>query len=140
VKRSNRKFVVKAAGRRKKRTEKVDYVYDIKSMLQAGIIAFLFALIVLVGTRSIRPVSSFNTGYVGNKYKELSAAAMSTLITDGFRGFSRYSNDTGGLDSGKLGDVSSVRIDGQTDLVIQYTPYSTDTVYLRSFIGIHGRA
>jgi transglutaminase-like putative cysteine protease len=135
VKRSSNKYVIKTTGRKKHRKEYVDYVYDIKSMLQAGALAFLFALIMLVATRSVRPISNFNVGYQGNEYKELTASGISTFITEGFKGFSRYTNDTGGLDSGKLGEVSTVRLDGQTDLILQFTPYSTDTIYLRSFVG-----
>jgi transglutaminase-like putative cysteine protease len=135
VKRSSRKYIIKTTGRKKRRKENVDYVYDVKSMLQAGVLAFLFAAAVLIVTRSVRPVDSFNVGYEGNKYKEISMSDISTLLTDGFRAFSRYSSDTGGLDSGKLGEVSTVNVDGQTDLVLQFTPYSTGTIYLRSFIG-----
>jgi transglutaminase-like putative cysteine protease len=135
VKRSSAKYIIKKTGRKKHKKENVDYVYDVKSMLQAGILAFVFAAIVLICTRSVRPVESFNVGYQGNKYKEITMSGFTTLLTEGFSGFNRYSQDTGGLDSGKLGEVSSIRLDGQTDLILQFTPYSAGTVYLRSFVG-----
>ena len=135
VKRYSNKYTVKMVGIGKKKTETIDYVYDIRSMLQAGLMAFVFVLLMIIGIRSVRPVDSFNTGYTGNKYKELSMAGLSVFMTDGFSGFRRYTNDTGGLDSGKLGTVSTVRIDNQTDVIIQFTPYSMDTVYLKYFVG-----
>ena len=47
----------------------------------------------------------------------------------------RNSANTGGLANGKLGGVSDVTLDGQTDLVITFAPYSTNRIYLKAFVG-----
>lgn len=122
----------KKAGKRKK---EISYVYDVKAMLQAGVIAAVFIAVSVTVISSFRPKENFNAGYRGNKYKELSMAAVSTLLVDGWSGFYRSSNDVGGLSSGRLGDVSSIYLDHQTDLVVQVTPYSYDMIYLKSFVG-----
>lgn len=43
--------------------------------------------------------------------------------------------NTGGIAEGQLGGVSSVITDGETDLELIFTPYSTDTIYLKAFVG-----
>lgn len=48
--------------------------------------------------------------------------------------FDRYDN-VGGLGDGRLGGVSSVRPDFQTDLTVRFVPYNYDTVYLKAFTG-----
>lgn len=134
VKRSNMVFEKK--GRQKKKTNReISYVYDVKAMVQAGITAAIFVIAAVTAVSSLRPKENFNAGYTGNKYKELTMAAMSTLLVDGWSGFYRTTDDTGGLNSGQLGAVSTVRLDYQTDLIVQVTPYSYDTIYLRSFVG-----
>lgn len=69
------------------------------------------------------------------KYKEASDEYVKDFIALGFLGFFNQYESTGGLNGGRLGGVSSVRADGQTDITISYAPGSLDTVYLRGFIG-----
>lgn len=118
-----------------KRKKEISYVYDVRAMLQAGATVVAFIAISVTVISSFRPKENFNAGYRGNKYKELSMAAVSTLLVDGWSGFYRNSDDVGGLSSGRLGDVSSIYLDHQTDLVVQVTPYSYDMIYLKSFVG-----
>ncbi len=130
IKRSNSKFVVR--GKKKK---EFFYNYDIKALSQAALITFLFVAGVVSIVSTVKPKENFNVGYKQNKYKELSMAAVSILLTDGWEGFFRYGQDRGGMNSGKLGSVSSIRLDYQTDLIIKMTPYSYDTLYLKNFVG-----
>ncbi len=130
VKRSNSKFIVR--GKKKK---EFFYNYDIKALSQAALVTFIFVASVVSLVSSIKPKENFNVGYKQNKYKELSMAAVSILLTDGLEGFFRFGQDKGGMNSGKLGAVSTVRLDYQTDLMIKFTPYSYDTLYLKSFVG-----
>lgn len=131
VKRDNRVF----AERGKRNHKEISYVYDSRAMLQGGTIICVFVLLVVTVANTFWPKNTFNNGYKVNKYKELTMAAVGTLLVDGLEGFIRHSSDVGGLDSGRLGDVSSIHLDHQTDLVVQVTPYDYEMIYLRSFVG-----
>ena len=112
----------------KEKKHEISYVYDVKSMIQAGIFTVVFCMIVAVLVSTVRPKERFNTGYQVNKYKDISMEAISILLVDGISGFYRQHKDVGGLNSGELGTVSSVRVDNQPDLSVQMTPYSTKTM------------
>ncbi len=131
VKRSSARFCVQ--GKKKK---EVAYVYDVKAMLQAGVLAVVSAILVTTMAGSFRPKDTFNVGYTGNKYKKLTMAAMSTLLVDGFEGLYHRTGTNGGVGGGKLGDVSTVYLDNQTDLVVKLAPYTSNRIYLKSFTGV----
>lgn len=130
VKRDDIKFKEK----RKKR--EIAYVYDAKAMANAGVIALVFIIIIVPVLTAIKPKESFNVGYKENEYKKLSMAAVSTILMDGISSFFKMSKDVGGLEGGKLGAVSTIRLDYQTDLVVQFTPYTDDRIYLKGFTGV----
>jgi transglutaminase-like putative cysteine protease len=131
VRRSSARFQVQ--GKKKK---EVAYVYDVKAMLQAGMLAVVTTVLVVTFAGAVKPKESFNLGYTGNKYKNLTMAAMSTLLVDGFEGLYHRTGTNGGVGGGKLGDVSTVYLDNQTDLVVKMAPYTTDRIYLKSFTGV----
>ncbi|MBQ9936380.1 MAG: transglutaminase domain-containing protein [Lachnospiraceae bacterium] len=131
IKRDDVKF--KEKGKKKK---EIAYVYDIKAMINAGIIALAFVIAVVASVNAFKPKDTFNVGYKGNKYKELTMAAVSTILMDGLSGFFKMSEDVGGLESGRLGQVSTIRLDYETDLVVQFTPYNTERIYLKGFTGV----
>ena len=114
----------KEKGKKKRKKKEIAYVYDAKAMVNAGIISLAFVLLMVPIISAFKPKESFNVGYQENKYKKLTMAAVSTILMDGLSGFFRMSRDVGGLESGKLGNVSTIRLDYQTDLVVQLTPYT----------------
>lgn len=134
TKRNDNAFIEKGRDVRKRKSE-FFYVSDIKAMVQAGVTAFIFVLLAVLGVNAFRPQESFNTGYAGNKYKNVTMAAMTTILLDGWQGFFGQSYDVGGMNSGKLGDVSSVKLDYQTDLIVEMTPYCYDRIYIKNFVG-----
>ncbi len=134
VKRDDIKF--KEKKRRKNKPGEMAYVYDAKAMVNAGIIALAFVVAMVPVISAFKPQETFNVGYQDNKYKKLSMAAVSTILMDGLSGFFKMSRDVGGLESGKLGEVSTIRLDYQTDLVVQLTPYTDDRIYLKGFTGV----
>lgn len=131
IKRDDIKF--KETGRRRR---ELAYVYDVRAMVNAAIIALAFIIAIVPVITAFKPKDTFNVGYEGNKYKELTMAGVSTVLMDGWAGFFRMNRDVGGLEGGELGDVSTVRLDYQTDLVMQITPYTYDRIYLRGFVGV----
>ena len=123
--------------KRKKSPKKreLSYVYDVRALTGAAGVAAAFVFIVVVAVSIIKPVDTFNVGYEENQYKELTMAGVSLFMTDGFEGFYRGRGKDGGLKSGKLGDVSQITPDHQTDIIMQYTPYEPSGVYLKGFTG-----
>ena len=134
TKRNDNAFIEKGKDVRSRKSE-LFYVSDIKAMVQAGVTAFIVVLLAVLGVNAFRPQESFNAGYAGNKYKNVTMAAMTTILLDGWQGFFGQSYDVGGMNSGKLGDVSSVKLDYQTDLIVELTPYCYDRIYIKNFVG-----
>ena len=130
IKRSDSKYETRG-----KKKREFFYTYDVKALSQASLIVFIFVAAVVTIVSTVRPKESFNAGYKQNKYKEVTMAAVGIFLTDGWSGFFNYGQDKGGMNSGKLGTVSSIRLDYQTDLMIKITPYSFDTIYLKHFVG-----
>lgn len=105
---------------------------------RAGVlqIAFLllFSLLICGVTMLVKPVEKFSYRYKNSSIKENVDEPLGNLIMYGFEALKNSAN-TGGLASGKLGNVSDVRFDGGTDLMVRFTPYSTDRIYLKSYVG-----
>ena len=131
TKRNNRVFAERGRGKNKELT----YVYDFKALSSVGVLVVVIVFAVVSVVNAFWPKETFNNGYKMNKYKELTMAAVGTLLIDGIEGFYRTSEDVGGMNGGRLGDVSSIHLDHQTDLVVQFTPYDFERVYFRAFIG-----
>lgn len=131
IKRDDCKY--KLQGKKKK---EIAYVYDVKTMMQAGLHAVILAITVVMIVSVVKPKDSFNTGYGGNKYKQLTMTAMTALLTDGFEAFFRTREYNGGVNGGRLGNVSTIYLDNETDLLVQVAPYTSNRIYLKSFTGI----
>ena len=82
----------------------------------------------------LKPADSFLYRYKNSSVKNRIEEPLGNLIMYGFESL-RNSANTGGLANGQLGGVSDVYIDGQTDLIVRFAPYSSDRIYLRSFVG-----
>ena len=131
IKRDDIKFKEKG-----KKHKEIAYVYDAKAMVNAGVIALAIVVVMVPVISAFKPKENFNVGYQGNKYKELTMAAVSTVLMDGLSGFFKMSEDVGGLENGKLGEVSTIRLDHKTDLVVQLVPYENKRIYLKGFTGV----
>lgn len=124
----------------RKKNKNIEYKCDFKVMLQGAIIVSIFIIVSVTAITAFKPKKTFNVGYTPNKYKELSMSMVSTLLLEGFDGFRKSSENVGGLRDGKLGNVSKIKYDHETDLVVQFTPYSYESVYLRDFVGVDYKA
>lgn len=60
---------------------------------------------------------------------------VKVYIQSGFTGFLNGYSSTGGLARGKLGGVSQVRPDFETDITVTYAPNNYETIYLKGFTG-----
>lgn len=111
------------------------YVQDAATILQSmGI--FIISVLLLYGITSVAGgKDTFNIRYRQNPQKEESEAMIQDISTRGFSMFDRYAA-TGGISGGQLGGVGSVRPDYQTDLIVRFTPYSMEPIYLKGYTGV----
>lgn len=68
--------------------------------------------------------------------KESADQYVKIFVQNGFAGFFNRYEATGGISNGRLGGVSSVRPDYQTDLIATFVPYAYETIYLKAFVGM----
>ena len=121
------------------RKNKKFYTYQgnaLGNLLTAG---FAIALAVIIGLISLPTYQATTEYFRHNAVRTRAEEYVKTYIQTGFTGlFNRYDN-TGGLNSGKLGGVSEVRPDFETDLSVTFAPYTFSTVYIKSFTGSYYR-
>ncbi len=111
------------------------YAADWRSMLQAMILAFVLVFTIVSTVLVFEPKEGYDASKVDNPNKAKSMETVGIYLMFGFWGFYDRYNNTGGLESGKLGGVSQVRLDYQPDLRLIFVPYSREPIYLANFIG-----
>ncbi len=77
----------------------------------------------------------FQRYYKENELKAASHEGISGFLMMGFRLFYNDGYSWSGMSGGDLNDISAVRPDESTHLVVRFAPYSKETVYLKAFIG-----
>jgi len=101
----------------------------IRSFLISAVVS-LILVVLLVGPLNI-PVPKTP----GNPIRKQTEEYVKIFVQNGFSGFLDSYVSTGGLAGGKLGGVSQVRPDFQTDLNVTFVPISYETVYLKGYTG-----
>lgn len=120
---------------RRKKTTTYTYQSSAKGTLQTLLFSLAFATIVGLGF--------YNSYYSEvpeqptNEIKKTTDEYVKTFVQSGFTGLLNRYDSTGGLNNGRLGGVSSIRPDFETDLTVTFAPYSYETVYLKGFTGSH---
>ncbi len=114
---------------------KVTYSQDARvfSQVLISLAVFAFALVILF--EAIFPSRFFESRFKNDPLREATSDTIGNFVLLGFSGMMNKYSATGGLSAGRLGGVSSVRPDYQTDLVVTYAPYSTEPVYLKGYTG-----
>lgn len=102
--------------------------------LSAYSIIFCVLFLLLCNTLFFHGLSSKD---ISNQLKNTTDSYVKILAQSGAWGFFDRYDSTGGLNNGRLGGAGSVNPDYQTDLEVTYVPYSTDTLYLKHYIGVH---
>lgn len=114
---------------------KVNYTQDSKvfSHILFGILLVGAGVVTLIGT--LFPANQFESTFKKDELRESTYDTIGNFILLGFSGMYNRYDSTGGLAEGKLGGVANVRADYQTDLVVSYTPYSAEAIYLKGYTG-----
>lgn len=119
---------------RKKNTQ-IRYQQHGMVLLQTGVYsaALVGILGILLGV--LVPAMHIQTPESWNRYKEITDEYVKDIATLGIMGLWNGYESTGGISGGKLGGVSSVRADYETDIKLTYAPTNVRPIYLRAFVG-----
>lgn len=124
-------------GRRiKKQTIQYSYQSSSRGILTLSAYSIVFCILFLLLCNGFFFHDLSSKG-ISNQLKNTTDSYVKILVQSGAWGFFDRYNATGGLNNGRLGGAGSVNPDYQTDLEVTYVPYSTDTIYLKRFIGVH---
>lgn len=113
----------------------ITYQYHRQSF--AGILCLVFG-IVMAGTilwSVVYPKEKFQAAHTMSNWKADTMDIMENIYLRGLAGLMSFYPNTGGMNSGELGRVSSVRFDYDPDLTVEFVPYSYDRIYLKTFTG-----
>lgn len=81
------------------------------------------------------PESAYNRAVSESRLKTDSKAGVTELARYGMSALFQRSSNGAGMSGGMLNNGAAVMPNYETDLVVRYTPYSYDAVYLKAFTG-----
>lgn len=119
---------------KKKNIVQHSYMSDGRSILNVSLYSIVLCIVFLLCTNTLF-YSDLGSQQAKNKLKVATDEYVKIYIQNGIWGFFDKYNAKGGLSSGLLGGVSSVRPDYMTDLTITYVPTDTNNVYLKAYEG-----
>lgn len=112
----------------------LSYGMDHRSLRQVMLIGFIFVFLFVNITGMFVPKEGYDAKG-NNKYKKDTMETVTNFFTLGIEGLFNYYANRGGLSTGRLGGVASVKLDYKTDITVEFTPYSYETLYLKQFVG-----
>lgn len=113
----------------------LNYALDYKSLWQGLVIVFMFVLITVATMSTVYDKMYYDIEQEDSEEKEITRDTFQNFIMLGIFGLLDFYPNTGGLSTGKLGGVSSIRLDYMTDLTLIYAPFSYKTLYIKNFTG-----
>lgn len=115
--------------------KRIEYVYAGKSLAGGMLSCFVICVCLIAGVFAFFPQERYEMTKTKSALKEKTMGSMQNFLQLGVMGlFNRYQS-TGGLTSGRLGGISSIQLDYETDLVVTYAPYDNQRLYLKNFMG-----
>lgn len=127
--RNNNTYEIQGKGK------KVAYTYAAQT--NGGVIAAVIIISsVLIGAFSlVFPKEQLKNTHTMSAIKKSTMDTVENISILGLMGLFNFSPNTGGLTNGTLGSVSSVRLDLETDLIVEFAPYNDERIYLKTFTG-----
>ena len=115
--------------------KRISYVLSCRTMagLMAAVFLFCFLLTQLMAV--FYPKEQFQRNHSMSAIKESTMDTVENISMLGLMGLFNFYPSTGGMTNGKLGGVSSVRLDFETDLTIEFAPYCNERLYFKTFTG-----
>lgn len=117
------------------RKNQISYTQDSKIFRQIIARVFLLSFCMAIFVGAVFPRYAFERLFKEDTLRERTSETIGNFILLGFGGlYNRYAS-TGGMSGGKLGGISNVTPDYQPDLLISFTPYGNDAIYLKGYTG-----
>jgi len=110
------------------------YNYSPKAVVGTILTATISVLLIITIFFFVLSADNYSIIRKKSEMKKKTDEVVQIFITSGFGGFFNHYENTGGVSTGRLGGIGSVRLDYKTDLEVTYVPYSLSPVYLRTFI------
>ena len=104
-----------------------------RMMLQLTGVFFTFSL--LLGIFCMPFLATSSNSVRPSDLRQKVDEYMKVLTQNGLSGFFDRYEASGGLSEGRLGGVSSVRPDYETDLTVTFVPFAYEPMYLRAYVG-----
>lgn len=117
------------------RRKTISYIYDCRVFASVMAAALLICFLTVFLASVIYPKEQFRAAHPAGRLKKGTMDTVENLSLLGLMGLFNFYPNTGGLTSGTLGGVSSVRLDFETDLRVEFAPYSEERLYFKSFTG-----
>lgn len=111
------------------------YSQDTKSFKDVLLSVALIVFVSILFLGGILPQGKLQSKFKDDNLRNMTKDAIANFIMFGFSSFYNDYPAVGGMSGGMLGGVSNVKTDFQTDLIVTYTPYSNEAVYLKGFTG-----
>lgn len=109
--------------------------YSGKAALGTLLAVALLCTVVIGISGLLVPKNAFMTEDKRSNFKLQTMDTMENFYLLGVMGLINFYPTTGGLVNGRLGGVNSVRLDYETDLTLEFVPYTYDRIYLKTFVG-----
>lgn len=104
-----------------------------RMMWQLTVIFFSFSF--LLGVICLPFLSASGSAGQASDMRKKADEYIKIFTQNGLSGFFNRYEASGGLSEGRLGGVSSVRPDYETDLTVTFVPFAYETLYLKAYTG-----
>lgn len=115
--------------------KKIAYTYAARTNAVTVAAVFIISSILIGAFSLIFPKEQLKNAHTMSAIKKSTMDTVENISILGLMGLFNFSTNTGGLSNGNMGSVSSVRLDLETDLVIEFAPYNDERIYLKTFEG-----
>lgn len=114
----------------------LSYGLDWHSLLSMMLMSAVYVILAVTVVSMIFDKSTFSILHPESEEKKVSKEYVQNIMMLGIGGLFNFYDNTGGLATGKLGGVSSIQLDYNTDITVEFTPYTEDRMYFKNFIGL----
>lgn len=110
------------------------YIYSARTVAQFGACILAVTSVVAILFAVIMPKDTYHDLHPAGPLKKQTADTVENLSVVGIAGLFNFYENVGGLTSGRLGGISALRLDYETDLRLTFVPAAEERFYLRQFV------